>query len=199
MKYEGTIHAEVTGICASIASVIMLAAEHISVSPTATIMIHNVWSQSQGDYREMSHQSDILKEMSASFAKMYAKRMDITEEEAQAAMDEETYFSADQALNAGLVDEKLFDESQEKAPLQMVASLSPMISSEKIARLKQAMVEEQNPQPTNTIKLDEEVSNYISAIMDEKIATVKAEIKQNNNVAEKPVKNHKFISIFGGI
>lgn len=170
MNYQGKISAEVTGICASIASVIMLAAEHISVSPAATIMIHNVWSNTQGDYRDMAKSSDILKEMSSSIAKMYAKRMNISVEEAQTAMDQATYYSADQAVDAGIADEKLFENAE--TPLQLVASVEPVFSSEKIAKLKSFMMKQIKNEADNvqTVTIDSDQFQEITDRLDQIIS-----------------------------
>lgn len=206
MNYQGKITAEVTGLCASIASVIMLAAEHIAVSPAATIVIHNVWSVNQGDYRDMAKQSDVLKEMSSSIAKMYAKRMGCTLEEAQAAMDEETYYSADQAVEAGIADEKSFEEV--KTPLQMMASMDQAFSSDKIAKLKNFMKDQIKNETNNSqeFKLDSEQYQGITDRLDQLISFESEEpneepvAKKSNNSAEKPLKNQKFKPLFlGGI
>ncbi|PCR98985.1 Clp protease ClpP [Lactococcus fujiensis] len=200
MNYQGKITAEVTGICASISSVIMLAAEHIAVSPAATIMIHNVWSANQGDYRDMAKQSNILKEMSSSIAKMYAKRMGCSVDEAQAAMDEATYYSADQAVKAGIADEKLF-ESAETA-LQMMASIEPVFSSDKIAKLKNFMMAQMKNESTDSqeFKLDSEQYQGLTDRLDQIISLETDETDEENktkNSADKPLKNQLFK--FGGI
>lgn len=204
MNYSGKISAEVTGLCASIASVIMLSAEHIAVSPASTIMIHNVWSFSQGDYRDMAKQSDILKEMSSSIAKMYAKRMNISVEQAQLAMDKETYYSADQAVESGIADEKLFENVG--TPLQLVASVEPVFSSEKIAKLKNFMMNQIKNESDNsqTVKIDstqfDELTSRLDTLIDLEQSEDEGEKDKNvNNSADKPLKNQKFKPIFGGI
>lgn len=205
MNYQGKITAEVTGLCASIASVIMLAAEHIAVSPAASIVIHNVWSVNQGDYRDMAKQSEMLKEMSSSIAKMYSKRMGCTLDEAQAAMDEETFYSADQAVEAGIADEKLFEES--KASLQMMASIEPVFSSEKIAKLKNFMMSQIKNENNSMqeVKLDSKQYEGLINRLDQIISFETSETDddpeatKSNNSADKPLKNQKFKPMFGGI
>lgn len=203
MNYQGKITAEVTGVCASISSVIMLAADHIAVSPVASIVIHNVWSVNQGDYRDMAKKSNVLKEMSSSIAKMYAKRMGCTLEEAQAAMDEETYFSADQAVEAGIADEKLFEGEQ--VPLRMMASMEPVFSSNKIAKLKNFMKDQIKNEANDSqeFKLDADQYQGLTDRLDKIISLGNVEpdeepdTEETNNSADKPLKNQLFK--FGGI
>lgn len=195
-NYSGGVAAEVTGLCASIASVIMLAADHIAVAPLASIMIHNVWSISQGDYRDMDHEANILKDMSASIASVYAQRMGISVEEAQEAMDETTYYTADQAIIAGLADEKLFEEDEKNDSLQLVASVSPIFSSQKIAGLKEVLASKGGEERSNdqlkeiTSKLDTLIS-----LMQNDTQTQSKKVTQS---ADKPTKNHT-IKFFGGM
>ncbi|MCT1179035.1 ATP-dependent Clp protease proteolytic subunit, partial [Lactococcus lactis] len=165
--------------------------------------IHNVWSVNQGDYRDMAKQSDVLKEMSSSIAKMYAKRMGCTLEEAQAAMDEETYYSADQAVEAGIADEKSFEVV--KTPLQMMASMDQAFSSDKIAKLKNFMKAQIKNETNNSqeFKLDSEQYQGITDRLDQLISFESEEpneepvAKKSNNSADKPLKNQLFK--FGGI
>lgn len=189
MNYQGKITAEVTGMCASMASMIMLAAEHISISPTATIMIHNVWSVQQGDYQLMEHKAKFLKDISNSFAKMYAKRMNCTVEEAQSAMDKETFYTAQQALEVGLVDEVLFEEKEAEAPLQIVASNSIVFPSNKIAELQELF---KGKAETPKVQLDLD-SEKFQAMLDEKIK------QYVNKSADKPLKNQNFKPKYGGL
>ena len=48
-SYSGEVEVVVTGLAASIASVIMMAGDKIKMSPTAQVMIHNASMVAQGD------------------------------------------------------------------------------------------------------------------------------------------------------
>ncbi|MBO8759618.1 ATP-dependent Clp protease proteolytic subunit, partial [Staphylococcus aureus] len=42
--YPGKVNIKIVGVAASAASVIAMAGDHIEISPTAQIMIHNAWT-----------------------------------------------------------------------------------------------------------------------------------------------------------
>ncbi|GAY74344.1 Clp protease ClpP [Lentilactobacillus kosonis] len=65
-QYTGNVTISVTGIAASAASVISMAADTLKMSPTAQIMIHNASSSVQGDTRDMAHESQVLNNVNES-------------------------------------------------------------------------------------------------------------------------------------
>lgn len=192
-KYQGKVFAEISGICASAATFPLLAADKVTMTPTGQIMIHNVSALQAGDYRDMSDMSNILLGSSENLANLYAKKMGASVEEAQKMMDAETWFNAKQAKESGLVDEILFEDNQQ---VQLVASMSPVLSHDKISQFKNMINGEAKNSPTLDIRLDDEQMNSITNLIDEKIAAVKAEFEANNS-ADKPLKNQLFK--FGGI
>lgn len=194
-KYPGNVTAEISGICASAATFVLLAANHIAITPIGQVMIHNVAGGQNGDYRDMNSMSKVLLGASENIADLYAKRMNISSEEAQALMDAETWYNAKQAKESGLVDEILFEDNQQ---VQLVASMSPVLSPDKISQFKNMINGEAKKSPTIDIRLDDEQMNSITNLIDEKIAAVKAEFEVKNS-ADKPLKNQKFKPMFGGI
>lgn len=80
----------------------------------------------------------------------------------------------------------------------MVASMSPILSPDKINQFKNMINGEAKKAPVIDIRLDDDQMNSITKLIDEKIAAVKAEFKVNNS-ADKPLKNQKFKPMFGGI
>lgn len=132
-SYTGDVHTKITGVAASAASVIAMAGKKVSISPTAQIMIHNVSSMVGGDYRDLQHEADVLKNYNKSIANAYRLKTGMSEVELLKMMDEETWFNAQQALEHKLVDEVLFDDQ-----LQLVASVgnSLMIPLEVINKMR---------------------------------------------------------------
>ncbi|MFW5872285.1 MAG: head maturation protease, ClpP-related, partial [bacterium] len=59
--HKNNVDVKIVGVAASAASVVAMAGDSVKISPTAQIMIHNVSSGAQGDYREMEHQAEVLK------------------------------------------------------------------------------------------------------------------------------------------
>lgn len=110
-SYSGDVTIEIHGLCASIASVIAMAGK-CKMSPLAEIMIHNVSTQTSGDYRDMEHTAEVLKKANKTIANAYMMKAGITEEEAYSLMDAETWLTADEALEKGLIDEIMYSEQK---------------------------------------------------------------------------------------
>ena len=119
-NYSGEVSIEIHGLCASIASVIAMAGK-CKMSPLAEIMIHNVSTNTSGDYRDMEHTAEVLKKANKTIANAYVLKTGMKAEEVYKLMDKETWFTADEALEIGLIDEILY--SDEKVDKQLLNSL----------------------------------------------------------------------------
>lgn len=120
LKAYGKATTIVTGIAASAASVIAMAGRTVKISPTAQIMIHNVSSIACGDYRDLKHESDVVKNYNDTIANAYVLKTNMDRKELLKMMDNETWLTAQQAKEKGFVDEIMFDEK-----LQLVAATGP--------------------------------------------------------------------------
>ena len=190
-KYPGKVNVEITGNSASAATIVMLGADHVAISPSASVMIHNVQSGAQGDYRDLGNVAGASKNLSEGFAEMYAQKMNKSIDEVKELMDATTWYNAKQAKEAGLVDEIMF----ESAPM-MVASDDLLLSDEAVSKINALM--QNHKEPTMNIEFNPEQMKQLTNMIDEKIAAVKAEFEVKNS-ADKPLKNQKFKPMFGGI
>lgn len=120
------ITAEIQGMCASIATVIVGAAEEVVMSPLAQYVIHNPTSGYKGDAKGFKGAADQLEKIESTMIGIYADRSNLPKETIASMMDDETSFSAAEALKAGFV-----DKVQE--PLKAVAKYDSMIPEEKTA------------------------------------------------------------------
>lgn len=125
-------HIHVVGLAASAASVIMCAG-HCDISPTAMVMIHNVSSYAEGDYRTFAHESDVCRSASEAMAAAYVEKTGMSMEEVMALMDEEKWFTAEEAVKVGLCDE-ITDQG-----MALVASLAPIIPAEVVCKFKEKL------------------------------------------------------------
>ena len=118
------INIYITGVAASAASVIAMAA-HSAISPTAQIMIHCVSTIAAGNHNDMEQVAEELKEADKALCRAYMDKAGISEEEAIALMEAETWLSASRAVELGLIDAIMFEE-----PAQMVAAIDQTPISE---------------------------------------------------------------------
>ena len=107
-EYPGNVHVKIVGVGASIASVIAMAGDKVSISPTAQLMIHNVSSGQHGDYRDLQSRADALKSMNVSVANAYELKTGIPQDELLEMMNKETWLNAQESLEKGFVDEIMF-------------------------------------------------------------------------------------------
>lgn len=99
------VDVEVYGIAASIASVIALAGKSVSIARGSYYMIHNPYTIAVGSADEMRKTADVLDKMRGDLANIYAGKTGLDADEVLSLMDEETWYTADEALEAGFADE----------------------------------------------------------------------------------------------
>jgi len=95
----------VEGWTGSIATVVALAAERVSMFDNVMWMIHNPWTICIGDGNALRDMATELDRVGAFMSRVYMQRCTKTEEQLQTALDAETYLEADQAAEWGFVDE----------------------------------------------------------------------------------------------
>lgn len=104
-RYNGAVTVHIDGLAASIASVIAMAGDRIVMPENALLMIHNAWAISAGNAGEHRRMADELERVDVLIRDVYAAR---SKQEPQAIADymaAETWFTAAEALEVGLVDE----------------------------------------------------------------------------------------------
>lgn len=103
-RYSGNIIAEVDGLAASAASFLILAANEVRAAKNATFMIHRAWSVTMGDAEEHQRAIGMLETVDENIVSMYAGKSGKDRDEILSAMSDETWMSAQQALEWGLID-----------------------------------------------------------------------------------------------
>lgn len=97
------ITAKIDGVCASIATVILLAGDTRIGSEHASPLIHNPWGMIGGESKDVKKYADELEKMENEIADFYAKKTNLTKDEALELMKVETTFTADEALSKGFL------------------------------------------------------------------------------------------------
>lgn len=122
-NHAGTVTMRIDGIAASAASFIAMAGDKIVMEPNATMMVHEGSAVCVGGAQDMREAADLLELLNKTIAGMYAARAGGTVDEWLATMGEETWYDAEKALAAGLVDEVPAAKGQESAELSSNAAL----------------------------------------------------------------------------
>lgn len=90
----------VDGYCYSIASVIAHNGSEIIMAEGSSMMIHRAWSLSFGNCAEMRKAADVLEMHDSNIADVYVASTGKKKEDILALMDAETWFTAQQAVEA---------------------------------------------------------------------------------------------------
>jgi ATP-dependent Clp endopeptidase proteolytic subunit ClpP len=99
------INVIIEGLCASIATLIACAGDHIKMNPTAEFMIHNPMVGIEGDAEDLRKVADQLDNIKNTIIAAYKRKTKKSEEELWKMMDKETFLSSNQAMAFGFVDE----------------------------------------------------------------------------------------------
>lgn len=100
-SHKATVNVYVEGLAASIASVIAMAGDTITMRSGSMMMVHMPWTLSQGNAEEMRKTADTLEKMGDNIVDIYSERTGITSDEIRNIMNDETWLSAEEAVEQG--------------------------------------------------------------------------------------------------
>ncbi len=103
-EYGGKVTAKIDGLAASAASYLAATVGEVSIASGGLYMIHNPWSLCVGEAAEMRREADLLDKVRENLVAQYEQRSALSTDEVRNAMDAETWYTADEAMEAGLVD-----------------------------------------------------------------------------------------------
>lgn len=103
--HRANVTVVVDGLAASAASFIAMAGDRVVMNRNSQMMIHDAHGLTIGNGTDMRAMADLLDKMSDNIADIYAKRAGGTQQSWRKAMQNETWYSADEAVKAGLADE----------------------------------------------------------------------------------------------
>ena len=103
-RHPQSVTVRVTGIAASMASYIAVAANVMEVEDNAVFMIHNPAMFSMGDHRDMEKTARILESLTALLAKAYVAKSGQSVDAIRDAMDNESWFFGEEITDAGFAD-----------------------------------------------------------------------------------------------
>jgi len=124
-SYPGEVTAKGIGIVASIATVVMLAADKSLMSKNGFFMIHNCWGMSMGNKEEMMKMIDLYEKVDEQMLNIYVAKIknsgklvdgDIKKTKKMVAemMTAETWMTAQEAYNYGFIDGYIEEQPKDK-------------------------------------------------------------------------------------
>lgn len=104
------VNATITGMAASMASVICMACDKVSIVKHGRMMIHDASSATHGNAEQLRKTADLLDGISENIAEIYAEKTGIDKEEIREMMKRETWMNAKESIANGFVDEVLGEQ-----------------------------------------------------------------------------------------
>jgi len=171
------VTAQIEGLAASIASIIALGANQVTMSENSLFMIHNVWGGETGGAKDMRKAADLMDKMGDRLVNIYVSKTGLDESTIRNWMDEETWFTADEAFEAGFIN------SVEK-PIALAAKYDVQKLNYKNKNLAVDMFNsnKKNKKMENQI---EELKNFISDLFNKKESVKEVKILDNEEVVAK--------------
>lgn len=174
-NHPAHITVNVSGVAASIASVIAVAADTVKMESNSMMMIHEVWAPFMGNHSEMRKFADDLEKINTTVFNSYLnKNPDIDHAILKDMMAKETWLTSEECLELGLIDE-ITEANRVSAKIspEMEARFKnmPVLGGEKfMARYRN----EDTQQP----KVESEIT--VEDVMD-KLEEILTEVKKANN------------------
>ena len=142
---ENRLTIYVDGLAASIASVIAMSGDEVLMSANSLMMIHNAWTPAAaGDSKDLRETANVLDKVNDTIRTVYEERTGLDRETITSLMDEETWFSAPEAVNYGFAD-RIVSASEEP-----VASIKAFNYVNAPDWIKTATPEEQSNEQTSS-------------------------------------------------
>ncbi|EOT4863707.1 head maturation protease, ClpP-related [Streptococcus pyogenes] len=111
-NYKGKVTAEITGMAASAASVAVMEADKVVMSPTAQMMVHKaLFNWVSGNSDDLDKASNALKSSDKAIVNAYVAKTGLSEDEIMDLMRNETFMSAQDAVEKGFADEVMSFEA----------------------------------------------------------------------------------------
>lgn len=103
-EHPANVTAYVDGLAASAATTIAMAADRVEIAQGGFFMIHNAWAFMYGNKNEMRDMADLLEKVDGAIAADYATKTGNTADQIAEWMNEESWFTADEAVENGFAD-----------------------------------------------------------------------------------------------
>ena len=104
-SHEADVDVFIEGIAASMGSVIALCGEKVTIAENAYFMIHNPSTFAFGDERALDRAKKLLSKVKTTMINLYSSKSGLEEDEVSELMDDETWYTGAEAVEAGFAHE----------------------------------------------------------------------------------------------
>jgi len=104
VAHKGKVTAQIDGCCASAATYLALACNEVRMTDGALFMVHNSWTLAMGDKNDLIETADLLDKIDSTIVSDYVNKTGASTDTVKGWMDATTWFTAQEALDAKLID-----------------------------------------------------------------------------------------------
>ncbi len=140
-QYAGKVHIMIDSLAASAATTIALGGDTREMADGAFFMVHNSWTLSYGNKKELRKTADLLEQIDGAIGKDYAAVTGENRENVATWMDEETWFAADAAKDVGFIDSIYTNDTDEQTENRNAWNLAAY------SNVPKALTEKPEPEP----------------------------------------------------
>lgn len=103
-SHGGPVTTYIDGLAASAATYLALAGDQVHITDGGMFMVHNSWTLAWGNKTELRSTADLLEKIDGTIASDYMRKTGASAEQVTGWMDAETWFTAQEAKDAGFID-----------------------------------------------------------------------------------------------
>lgn len=169
-NHKAKVNTFVDGLAASMASVIAMAGDTITMPENALMMIHNPWGGAMGDADELRKTADVLDKMKTALVSAYVNKTGLDDTEIANLMTAETWMTGAEALEKGFATQ-ITDE----------VNLQASFDTSKLNQFKNSVKEKFSPvsETSSTVTINVEVAGLDEA--EKRIKDIQSSVKTSAN------------------
>lgn len=178
--YPGNVQVNITGIAASAASFMAMAADKILISPTAQMMIHKAQSTTAGNADDHDHESMVLSKTDDSIANAYMGKTGLDRSDIIQMMSAETWMTAQEAVDKGFADEIMFVNEGTPSIVNTVGGLPDKTALNSFLNFCSQQKQRAIQPAQNKEKLTQDKKKLTTSLYDQKLAILIGKDAENN-------------------
>jgi ATP-dependent protease ClpP protease subunit len=137
------VTATITGMAASMASVICMACDKVEIVPHGRMMIHDASVSASGNAESLRKSADLVDNLSADIANLYSEKTGIQSDEIREMMKAETWMTAKESVSKKFAD-TIFDTKAKNMASILYRFKPDAALTEKVIGLESAIVDAEN-------------------------------------------------------
>jgi ATP-dependent protease ClpP protease subunit len=158
-RHEGGLTVHIDAMAASMASVIAMAGQPVYMADNALLMIHNPWTVSMGESKDLRKEADLLDKLKVNLRNAYVRKTGMEADRIAEMMDAETWLDAVEAVALGFAD--AIEEGVAAA-----ATATPAQLRARFDKFAQGMTQPETQEPTAPEVIEEPAATVVSESAD---------------------------------